>query len=277
MSKKRYLDSITVIFPNIISLLDIQCGTPIEVEKNLAGKGDITYFGTDLRKNFVEQNRQHFRDDRRKIFIDLDASNETLPEVDLVFCLNFLSHLPVGNIWAALENIKLSGAKYFLTDYDLSKAPFYFPAATFLLPSADLAAPLHFYKISQISYFMDQKDEESAKLRLQLFEALEEEIEFLAAPYEDQKMFEKTIIDFLTLDGNMHNQIYYRDEPYHGIMLRSGTLPARDNLFRIIYQIEFDLLDKKYFFIKSDDFLLARVLLCDYIRWKFNLSPFSKF
>jgi hypothetical protein len=277
MSKKRHLNSIIEIFSNISSLLDIQCGKPFEVEKNLAGNGNLTYFGIDLRQNLIEQNRQHFRGDCHKIFLDLDASNETLPKVDLVFCLNFLSHLPVGNMWSTLENINASGAKYFLTDFDLTKAPFYFPKPTFLLPSFDSKAPLHFYKISQISYFMDQKDEKSAKIRLQLFEVLEEEMEFLSAPFDDHKMFEKTIADFLVLDGNTHSKIYYRDEPYHSIMLRSGALPARDNLFRIIYQIEFDLLDKKYFFIKADDFLLSRVLLCDYIRWKFNLNQFSKF
>ncbi|HSQ97626.1 MAG TPA: class I SAM-dependent methyltransferase [Rickettsiales bacterium] len=102
----------------IDSMLDIQCGDGYDIEncKALQDK-DFGYIGVDLVDEVIQDNRQYFREEKNKIFMILDASNEPLPKTDLVVCSGMAEYLPIPNIWSLLENIRDSQAKYVAFDY----------------------------------------------------------------------------------------------------------------------------------------------------------------
>lgn len=102
----------------IDSMLEIQCGDGYDIEncKALQNK-DFGYIGVDVVDEVIQDNRQYFRNEKNKIFMILDASNEPLPKTDLVVCSGMAEYLPIANIWSLLENIRDSQAKYVAFDY----------------------------------------------------------------------------------------------------------------------------------------------------------------
>ena len=197
---KTYITAIKKILPEINSILEIQCGDAYDIEncKALQDKA-LQYIGLDLRDEIIFDNRQYFRDEKQKIFMTLDASNEPLPRADLIIATNMASRLPIANIWSLLENIRDSEAQYFLFNFDiqeegvnedfkidenlpkpksrpvnLTKAPFYFPPAEFLLPLEEKNRFAAFYKIKDISYFLDWHNDDVSKLRADLFYKLKQ-------------------------------------------------------------------------------------------------------
>ncbi|MDD2840351.1 MAG: class I SAM-dependent methyltransferase [Rickettsiales bacterium] len=106
----------------IDSMLEIQCGGGYDIEncKALQDK-DFGYVGVDVVDEVIQDNRQYFRNEKNKIFMILDASNEPLPKTDLVICSGMAEYLPIPNIWSLLENIRDSQAKYVAFDYYTSE------------------------------------------------------------------------------------------------------------------------------------------------------------
>ena len=91
------------------SILDLGCGD-FEVGSKLllfAGK----YIAADVSSLVVEQNKIMFSDSGVK-FIQLDASVDELPIVDVIIIRQVLQHLSNYDIQNILNNINLSNAKY---------------------------------------------------------------------------------------------------------------------------------------------------------------------
>jgi hypothetical protein len=61
----------------------------------------------------IERNRRQYAHERW-IFEVRDIVEDPLPPSDAVLCRDCLSHLPIGDIRAAIENFKRSGAKYLI-------------------------------------------------------------------------------------------------------------------------------------------------------------------
>jgi len=120
---KQFITLIKNILDNKVkSILEIQCGDGYDIEncKALQDK-NLNYIGVDVDDEVIKDNRQYFRNEKNKIFIALDASNEPLPKVDLVVCSGMAQYLPIPNIWSLLENIRDSQAKYVAFDYYISE------------------------------------------------------------------------------------------------------------------------------------------------------------
>lgn len=100
------------------SILEIQCGDGYDIENCVALQDkNLKYIGVDVVDEVIQDNRQYFRNEKNKLFMILDASNEPLPQCDLVVCSGMMEYLPIANIWSLIENIRDSGAKYVAFDY----------------------------------------------------------------------------------------------------------------------------------------------------------------
>lgn len=300
---KHYLTQILNILPNISSISEIQCGNEFDIENCQALQNkNLQYFGIDIRDEIIHENRQYFRLEKNKIFITLDATNEALPKTDLTISVNFSNKLPLANIWSLLENIRDSESEYFLFDHDLEeknvnldllidenskikmrpinlcKAPFFFPNPLFLLKTNQENKLISCYKIRDISYFMDFCEEEVAKLRLQLFEILKTDFNFLERIFfeyfRENNSFQKMMLSFLTLDAKGHNKEFYYEEKFKKILDQNQNLEIRNHIFRLNYKCELKALQQKYDFISEDNFLWAQILTKDFIRFYFNQPLF---
>jgi hypothetical protein len=307
MHTKQHISAIKNIFPQISSILEVQCGDGYDIENCEALQNKtLSYIGVDVRDEVIYDNRQYFRDEKHKIFMTLDASNEPLPTADLIVACGMAPYLPIANIWSLLENIRDSGARYFAFDYSIEKkdlnsdinldeesakkskpksrpinlceAPFYFPKPVFLLPGNDEGKFVAFYEIADVSYFMDWHNDDVSKLRMQLFYRMAEDFAFLEPSFMREvngaNLFKEMMIGFLSLDAGAHNQKYYYEEPFKNIINRINGLGARNNIFRLVYRSENNVLsqEKGYEFINEANAIHAQVLAKDYIRFRFGLS-----
>ncbi len=93
------------------SLLDIPCGDFGWLSLTELG---VDYVGADIVEALVAQNTQRYGSASRR-FMRLDLTTDPLPTADVVLCRDCLVHLSYANIGRALENVKRSGAKHFLT------------------------------------------------------------------------------------------------------------------------------------------------------------------
>jgi len=96
---------------NTKSLLDAGCGDfnwMKEVKLSLA-----RYVGVDVVAELVAENQRLYGSDRR-IFVNLDMTKDSLPQVDVILCRDSLVHLSFKDIFATLANFKESGSTYLL-------------------------------------------------------------------------------------------------------------------------------------------------------------------
>lgn len=311
MSTKQHINTIKNFLPNINSILEIQCGDGYDIENCTALQDkNLSYIGVDVRDDFIVDNRQYFRNEKNKIFMTLDASNEPLPKTDLIVCSGMAEYLPIANIWSLLENIRDSEAKYFAFDYyhgpignkaingdivlpedeeeikthkpekraiNLCQPPFYFPQPKILFPTEDINHSIALYEIPEVSLYMEWHNDDVSKLRMQILKKLDEAINVLKTSFDKEsngyEMLKEMCIKFLEIDAGTHNQKYYFDEPYKSIIDRIGALGTRNNIFRLVYKTELkNLQSEGYDFLNEDNFIHGQILAKDYIRWKFGLS-----
>ena len=125
---------------NINSMADIPCGDFSWMSQVEFPEG-FRYIGGDIVGFMIEQARQKYP---RVELIEFDLSQDTIPEVDLLFCRDCLFHFSLADIQRTLDNIGCSSVKYVMfTSYydgvnhdirtgafrevDFLKAPFDFP------------------------------------------------------------------------------------------------------------------------------------------------------
>lgn len=100
----------------INSMVDAPCGDFNWMgATNLSG---INYTGCDYSAVHIatahEKAQQRKRKARTVKFIEMDIVTEPLPQADLLFCRDFLQHLPTEMALAALRNFVTSGSKWLL-------------------------------------------------------------------------------------------------------------------------------------------------------------------
>ncbi len=96
----------------IQSMLDIPCGDYYWMQH--VTKDGVAYTGGDIVADLVESNNRKF-EKQGVTFKHLDLTKSDLPKVDLVFTRDCLVHLSEDKVFAAINNIKRSGSKYFMT------------------------------------------------------------------------------------------------------------------------------------------------------------------
>lgn len=93
------------------SIADVPCGDFGWLSRTELGVD--SYFGGDIVPELVEHNRKSYARPSRRFEV-LDLTRDPLPAADLVLCRDCLVHLDLEQIWAALRNIRASGATYLL-------------------------------------------------------------------------------------------------------------------------------------------------------------------
>jgi len=96
------------------TMLDIPCGDfhwMKEVKLPLR-----KHLGADTVKSLINDNQRRYGNKQRN-FVHLDLMRDSLPEVDVIFCRNCLVHLSFADISMAIENVRKSGAEYFITTH----------------------------------------------------------------------------------------------------------------------------------------------------------------
>ena len=73
----------------------------------------VDYTGADIVREIVERNQREFGGAHRR-FVHLDLITGPLPRADLVFCRDCLVHLSHPDALRALDNIRVSGARYLM-------------------------------------------------------------------------------------------------------------------------------------------------------------------
>lgn len=97
------------------SMLDLPCGDfNWMAHVDLAG---IQYVGADIVPEIVSANQARFGNAQRR-FIRVDVIEDTLPEVDLIFCRDCLIHFSYELIGHALKAMLASKARYLLLTHD---------------------------------------------------------------------------------------------------------------------------------------------------------------
>jgi len=108
-------------FPDLIReldvrvLLDIPCGDfhwMREMELELEA-----YIGADIIEDLTRTNIEKYcsPEHNNRQFLTLDITSDPLPDADLIFCRDCLVHFSNADVVRAIENIRLSGARYLLT------------------------------------------------------------------------------------------------------------------------------------------------------------------
>jgi hypothetical protein len=125
---------------NINSMADIPCGDFSWMSQVKFPK-DFHYIGGDIVGFMIEQARQKYPGVE---LLEFDLSQDTIPQVDLLFCRDCLFHFSLADIQRTLDNIGCSSVKYVMftsyyngVNYDIKtgafreidflKAPFGFP------------------------------------------------------------------------------------------------------------------------------------------------------
>jgi len=129
----------------VSSILDIPCGDFNWMQT--VNFGSCKYIGADIVEELVSRNSQQYASNDRK-FIKLNIVNDELPKVDLVLCRDLFVHLPYSDIAKALNNIRKSRSKYFLTtshflttkNHDMLAGQY--RPINLLLPSFSFPAPI---------------------------------------------------------------------------------------------------------------------------------------
>ena len=93
------------------TLLDVPCGD-FNWAAPVADAVD-QYIGVDVVPALIAANRRNWTTKSRR-FLCLDMVTERLPAADLVLCRDGLVHLSHNDALAALENLRRTGARYFI-------------------------------------------------------------------------------------------------------------------------------------------------------------------
>ncbi len=96
----------------ISSILDLPCGDFNWMK--FVDLKECNYIGADIVKELIQKNNDLYAKPLRK-FITINAVEDTIPMVDLIFCRDMFVHLSEKDIRKTLRNFKASGSKYLLT------------------------------------------------------------------------------------------------------------------------------------------------------------------
>ncbi|MES2834118.1 MAG: class I SAM-dependent methyltransferase [Pseudomonadota bacterium] len=95
----------------IRSIADIPCGDFNWMPEYLDQNPGVEYVGYDVVPALIAENRAKFPGRRLEV---LDITRRRPARADLVFSKDMFNHLPLDDIWAALENMVASRPRYLL-------------------------------------------------------------------------------------------------------------------------------------------------------------------
>lgn len=259
---------------NVQSIVEIYCELVID-EKQLnfmnqliaaPSSLNISYLGLNPDQKVIFNNRHFFRLDKSKFFSELDAVKEPLPKCDLLILNKFFSSLPKSEIWLLLANIKDSGAKYLMVgnSTNLNSTPFF-------LPKSELVARIHdslfdIYRLDQIAFLLDYLPDEDSAFRAKFYKFMLEDFATLRVILGDV-IFRKFLMSFK--DGWEKNKNFVNQTGVVELLLENNGLgfALRDYYYRIIYQIDLNIVSQKSGFINEKNFYKSYLILMNYINF----------
>ncbi len=140
---------------DIQTLVDAGCGDCNWI--SLLTRDLDLYLGFDIVDRLVERDREFLSHRKNHFFQVADIVLDVLPQADAILCRDTFTHLPNGQVLAALRNFQASGSTYLLTTIykkfknkdiptgnwrplDLTKPPFGLPCPILLID--DIETPL---------------------------------------------------------------------------------------------------------------------------------------
>ncbi len=103
---------------NIKSMFDCPCGDFYWMKDiiNDASLLDVAYTGGDIVPEIIDNNKRDHGSllNDKSNFIHFNIIEDTIPDVDLLFCRDLFVHLPTDTVVGLLNKIKQSNVKYFL-------------------------------------------------------------------------------------------------------------------------------------------------------------------
>lgn len=115
-SNLRQTKAIRMVIPPVFtelkigSMLDIPCGD-FYWFSHIKGIENVSYIGADIVTELIYENNLKYPSNT---FIELDATTDQLPKVDLILCRDMLGHFTNANVVRTLKNFRASGSKYLL-------------------------------------------------------------------------------------------------------------------------------------------------------------------
>ena len=170
---------------SLSTVFDVGCGRCNDIKSIFSGANAIPrYIGADIDPQIIESNRVHGKE-----FLLFDITKDPIPDdVDIVICRDILGHLTLDSVILALDQIRRSKAKFFVTTTFFGRefvhikdkpwnlwstqwrpmcfftAPFYFPLPVKLLPElcsesypTYIDKSLALWKVNQIPEFIPRK------------------------------------------------------------------------------------------------------------------------
>ena len=95
------------------TLLDAPCGDFNWMKDTALGVEQ--YIGVDVIPDLITRNQNLYANDRTQ-FLLLDLTSDALPSVDVILCRDCFIHFSDRHIAAAIENFRISGSTYLLTN-----------------------------------------------------------------------------------------------------------------------------------------------------------------
>jgi SAM-dependent methyltransferase len=118
------LGSTQLVRKRLPELLD-SLGTRVILD---VGCGDFTwmkevslpcnYIGADIVGPVIEENSRLYASESRKFQV-LDATRDPLPAADTILCREVMIHLSFADIWRLIDNVRASGASFFVATNDV--------------------------------------------------------------------------------------------------------------------------------------------------------------
>jgi SAM-dependent methyltransferase len=113
---REFINQFNFYFKNkkIESILDVGCGD-FNIGRKLCNSYD-SYLAIDLVPDLIKFNKRKYKN-KRVEFICMDATNDKLPNADVIILRQVLQHLPNSKIISLLDNIKNKYRYIVLTEH----------------------------------------------------------------------------------------------------------------------------------------------------------------
>jgi SAM-dependent methyltransferase len=115
-----YTENLRKELPNLFEkfdikkILDAPCGDFNWMRLVIELNNNLEYIGGDIVRELIEDNNRKYKE-RRINFLELDITEDKLPEADLMICRDCLFHLPIKEVQKFIKNFRESNIKYLLT------------------------------------------------------------------------------------------------------------------------------------------------------------------
>lgn len=270
------------------SLLELECGALPRFAKLAEG---IRYIGMDADPAVIEQLRGDWGGTDH-IFMAGNAVRSVLPKADAVAVLGLMDFLPNNAVWQLLENVRQSGARFFLHDAEhtgggpnadpipgerralnLQQTPFYLPEPYVEIPAGD--RKLVVWHLPDAWLFFDGMDPEQAALRKALVPLLTRRYGELRDHFSNEPsgLFDTLMASF---DGvpQAHLDLCNTSE-MKAILQRASNrgFGLKSFFYKLIFMVELDKLKADFPDVTKENWPICRLITQEFLDYVGKRDP----